>query len=132
MSQENVELVRKAFGGGLAETAQTYWHPQIEYVEDPRLPGAATYKGRDVVLRCWRGYLEVLGAEDDIAVTVEDVFDAGDRQVPLVRFRGQASTSRVPFDHVWGYVVEVREGRIAYLRAYYQPQDALEAAGLSE
>jgi hypothetical protein len=28
-------------------------------------------------------------------------------------------------------VVEVREERIAYLRAYYEPREALDAAGLS-
>jgi ketosteroid isomerase-like protein len=132
MSQENVELVRKAFEADLAEAAKTYWHSEIEYIEDPRLPGASSYKGRDVVLRCWRGYLEVLGAEDDIEVSVERVFDAGERQVPFVQFRGHASTSGIPFEHLWGYVVEVREERIAYVRAYYEPRDALEAAGLSE
>jgi ketosteroid isomerase-like protein len=131
MSQENVDLVRKAFEGDLADAARAYWHPEIEYIEDPRLPGASSYKGRDAVLRCWQGYQEVLDAEDDIEVTVERVFDAGERQVPFVRFRGHASTSGIPFDHLWGYVVEVREERIAYLRAYYEPREALDAAGLS-
>ena len=132
MSQANVDLVRKAFEGDLAEAARTYRHPEIEYIEDPRFPGASSYKGRDVVLRCWQDYREVLDAEDDIDVTVEHVFDAGARQVPFVRFRGHASTSGIPFDHLWGYVVEVREERIAYLHAYYEPREALEAAGLSE
>ena len=132
MSEENVELVRRAFQvGDLAETAETYWHPEIEYIEDPRFPGASSHQGRDAVVHCWRSYLDVLGDEDDIAITVEDVFDAGDRQVPLVRFRGHARTSGVPFEHLWGYVVEVREERIAYLRAYYEPGEALEAAGLA-
>jgi len=85
-----------------------------------------------VVLRVWQGYLEVLGDEGDITVTVEQVVDAGERQVPIVRIRGRATTSGIPFDHLWGYVVEVRAGRIAYLRAYYEPDEALEAAGLRE
>ena len=132
MSQEDVELVRKAFEGSLAEVAETIWHPEIEYVEDPRLPGASSYTGRDVVVARWRSYMEVLGDEDDITTTVERVLDGGERQVPLVRFRGHASASGIPYDHVWGYVVEVRDGRIVYVRAYYDPDEALEAAGLSE
>jgi hypothetical protein len=113
VSEENVELVRRAFQvGDLAKTAEAYWHPEIEYVEDPRLPGASSYNGRDAVVRCWRSYLDVLGDEDDIAITVEDVLDVG--------------------EHLWGYVVEVREERIAYLRAYYEPGEALEAAGLQD
>ena len=132
MSQENVELVRKAFESDLADAAATYWHREIEYIEDPRFPGASSYKGRDAVLRVWRGYTEVLGDQDEIATTVERVFGAGERQVPFVRFRGLARASGIPFDHLWGYVVEVRDERIADVRAYYEPEEALEAAGLSE
>ena len=114
------------------ESADAYWHPQIEYIEDPRLPGASSYSGRDAVVRVWQSYIEVLSDEADITITVEDVFDAGERQVPFVRFRGHARSSGIPFEHLWGYVVEVRDERIAYLRAYYEPREALQAAGLSE
>ena len=136
MSRENVEIVRRAFEGagtmGLQAAAETYWHPDVVYVEDPRWPGASTYEGREAVLDCWRAYLEVLGQEEDFTVTVERVFDAGERQVPLVRVRSAASASGVPHEHLWAYVVEVRDERIGYFRAYYEPEQALEAAGLSE
>ena len=135
MSQENLELVRNAFEAtgvrGLEETAEAYWHPDIEYVEDPRWPGALRYQGRDAVLHCFPGYTEALGPDEDVAVAVERVFDAGDRQVVFARVRGR-STSGVPHEHLWGYVVDAREGRIVYFRAYYAPEEALEAAGLGE
>ena len=115
------------------ETAETYWHPEVVYIEDPRWPGASTYEGRDAVVRCFQAYMEeALGREEDLTITVERVFDGGERQVPFVHVRSPASRSGVPHEHLWGYVVEVREKRIAYFRAYYEPQQALEAAGLSE
>jgi ketosteroid isomerase-like protein len=136
MSRQDAEVVREAFAGAdvrsLEETAATYWHPEVEYVEDPRWPGASTYKGRDAVLRCFQAYMEALGREEDLAVTVERVFDAGQRQVPFVRVQSRASTSGVPHEHLWGYVVEVRDEQIVYFRAYYEPGEALEAVGLSE
>lgn len=135
MSEENANLVRKAFEAagtsGLRETAESYWHPDVEYVEDPRWPGAATYKGRDAVLQCFENYMDALFAEDDMVITVERVFDAGDRQVPFVRVRSSGSASGVPHEHLWGYVVEVREGWLVYFRAYYEPEEALEAVGLA-
>jgi ketosteroid isomerase-like protein len=76
--------------------------------------------------------MEALGREEDLTVTVERVFDAGERQVPFVRVQRRASSSGVPLEHLWGYVVEVKEGLIAYFRAYYWPWDALEATGLAE
>jgi ketosteroid isomerase-like protein len=136
MSRENVEVVGRAFdpaaAADLQERAERYWHPTIEYVEDPRWPGASSYKGRDAVLRCWREYAEALGSEEDFTVTVERVLDAGECQVALIRFCSQGSASGVPHEHLWGYVVGVQDGRIAYLHAYYEPSEALEAAGLRE
>ena len=136
MSQENVQLVREAFESsgaqGLRETAETYWHPEVGYVEDPLWPGASTYKGRAAVLRCFQGYMEALGAEEDLGISVERVLDGGARQVALVRVHTRGASSGVQQEHLWGYVVEAREGRISYFRAYYEPAEALEAAGLRE
>ena len=131
MSQEDVEAVRNAFARfgavSLEEAAETSWDPDVEYVEDPRWPGAARYRGREAVLSCFQGYLEALGPIDASAITVEQVIDAGARQVPFVRFRGR-SPSGIPHEHVWGFVVESTDGRITYFRAYYDPDEALEAA----
>jgi len=112
--------------------AESHWHPEIEYVEDPRWPEASRYRGRDSVLRCFLAYTEALGREEDFMVTVERVVDAEDRQVVFVRFRASASPSGVPHEHLWGYVTTVRDGRLALLRAYYDPSEALEAVGLRE
>jgi ketosteroid isomerase-like protein len=109
--------------------ARTYWDPDIVYVEDPRWPGAGQYEGRDAVLRCFQSYVEALGAGDEVSVSVERIHDAGRHQVPFVRFQGR-SPSGVPHEHLWAYLVETRDRRIVYLRAYYDPEEALEAAGL--
>jgi ketosteroid isomerase-like protein len=136
MSQESVEIVRKAFESagarGLDETAESYWHSDVRYVEDPRWPGASTYEGRAAVVSCFKRYMETLGRQEDFVVTVERVFDAGARQVPFVRVQSRASASGLPHEHLWGYVVEVSDGRLIYFRAYYEPAEALEAVGLSE
>jgi ketosteroid isomerase-like protein len=84
------------------------------------------------VLRCFQQYMEALGREEDFVFRVERVFDAGARQVPFVRIGSRASASGLPHEHLWGYVVEVEDGRIIYLRAYYEPAEALGAVGLSE
>jgi ketosteroid isomerase-like protein len=132
MSEENVEVVQNVWGGSegrtLEETAEAYWHPDIEYFEDPRWPGASKYRGRDSVLRCFQSYIETLGPAEAITVTLEQVVDAGERLVALVRFQG-LSPSGVPHEHLWAYLVEVRDGRIVRFQAFYEAQDALEAAG---
>lgn len=136
MSRDDAEIVRRAFDGmgarSLEETAETYWHPDVEYVEDPRWPGASRYQGRDAVLGCFEEYAEFLGGEEGTAMIVERVLDAGERQVVVVRVKSRGATSGVPHEHLWGYVVEVTGERIAFFRAYYEPAEALEAVGLRD
>ena len=73
--------------GGLRETAETYWHPEVEYVEDPRWPGASSYKGREAVLRCFQNYFDALGQDEDLSIRA--------RRSP--RSRGAAGVGDVTF-----------------------------------
>jgi ketosteroid isomerase-like protein len=107
---------------------ELYWHPEITYEEDPRWPGSGTYRGKAAVAEVFEGYVDIFGAGE---ITVEDLVDAGDRLVALIRFRVVSAGGDVPLDHVWGYVCEARNGRLVYLRAYWDPEDALADAGVS-
>jgi ketosteroid isomerase-like protein len=48
MSQENVEVVKAAFARGSRgdfDGLLALFHPRVEWVEDPRVPGAITRRG---------------------------------------------------------------------------------------
>ncbi|MDQ3571412.1 MAG: nuclear transport factor 2 family protein [Actinomycetota bacterium] len=53
--------------------AEKFWHPEIEYREDPIWPEASTFRGADEVLGAFKGYEEVMGAYQ---VTVEHILTA--------------------------------------------------------
>jgi ketosteroid isomerase-like protein len=132
----DLEILRRMWAEMLSSTpvemddaaAERWWHPEIEYVEDPKWPGSTTYRGREAVIRAWHGYLEVFGS---VEMKVEGLRDAGDEVVALVRLRGISKGGDVPFEHLWAYVCRVREGQLAYQRAYWDPREALEDAGVS-
>ena len=58
--------------------------------------------------------------------------DAGDKIVSIIHVRSQGSRSGIAWEHRWGYVGSLRDGRWLELRAYYDPTKALEAVGVSE
>jgi ketosteroid isomerase-like protein len=107
---------------------EQYWHPEITYEEDPRWPGSGTYRGKDAVADAFEGYMEVFSAGE---ITVEDLVEAGDRLVALIRFSVVSVGGDVPLDHVWGYVCQARDGKLVHLRAYWEPDEALAAAGVT-
>jgi ketosteroid isomerase-like protein len=140
MSEENVEVVRAwldeaahALNSGdpeaLAGTAARYLSADVVYEEDPVWPDAGSFRGRNALVARFLEYRDLLHLG---SVAPEAVTDAGD--LVLARFRIEMlqgdEGERLGF--VWTYTLRVEEGRIAHFRAWYDPDEALEAAGLSE
>jgi ketosteroid isomerase-like protein len=134
VTDSDVEILRGMWGelssAGPAdslndELVDRWWHPELEYVEDPSWPGASAYQGRDAVRDAWNAYLDVFGSAE---MQLERIVEAGEDTVALVRIKGISKGADIPFDHLWGYVCRVRDGRLSYLRACWDPEDALRAA----
>ena len=106
---------------GLAES----WHEDIVYEEDPLWPGAATYRGREAVLRRFREYEEQLGHGE---ATTDAVVERPAGVVVIWRHSGVTPGSGVPFEHRWAWVVQQRDGKAVHIRAYFDPDEALKAA----
>jgi ketosteroid isomerase-like protein len=135
MSQENVEIVRRALDAwnrrdidALVAAAD----PGIEYVNAPTAVEPGTRRGIAEVTAVWRAQWETL----DGRVEVDRFFDHGDEIIALGRLSGEipGSDTRIE-DRVLGSWT-VRTGRIIRFEALgfggTEVQAALEAAGLRE
>ena len=107
--------------------ARVFFHPDIEYREDPSWPGSGSYTGRDTVLERFREYAELM---DFSGAEVEDLFDGDDVLVAFFRMKGSGSGSGGPFDQAWAWVIEMEDGYIRRLAAFLDREEALRAAGL--
>jgi ketosteroid isomerase-like protein len=132
MSAENVELVRAAFDAWNVEgpaaltdraTDDVVWLEVSGWLESQ----GQEVRGRDVLL----GNLHTLfDAWETYRLELEDVHDAGERVVAIVRERGRGRASGVGLDSLWGYVITVADGKLARIEAYRDPDAALAAADL--
>jgi ketosteroid isomerase-like protein len=128
MSQEDVEIVRRAFATEGIEELMEYLDPEIEWSTTGMLLEAATYRGHEGV----RGYLgEMNAAFDDLRDAPEEVIDAGEVVLVTNRISGRDKRSGVPVEFSVTSVCSVRDGSIVQIRSYRSKADALEAAGLS-
>jgi ketosteroid isomerase-like protein len=132
MPAEDVEAGRRAWEAFASLTIPedigmlaAGWDPDVEYVEDPKWPGAMSFHGFEAVGARFREYVDDLGS--DAELLLEDVRETPGGLVSLVRVRGR-STSGVPFDHLWAYRFRMRDGRIVWFRAHLDPDEALRAA----
>jgi ketosteroid isomerase-like protein len=135
MSQENVEVVKRGLDAynrrdieALLEELdpEVEWHPALEVL----LGGTATvYRGHEGVRELLRDASEAL---DEIHVEFSNIQGRGDQVVAIGRIRTRGKASGAETESPLGYVAELRDGRAIRIRTYLDPQEALEAAGLSE
>ena len=132
MSSANVEIVRRAFeawNSGDAENAIELLDPDIEWRLPPNFPDAQAWHGRDAVVQ---GLTAVAGAWDEFHIDVQELIDAGDRVVALVRFHGRAAITGLDLGGVSvdGQVWTLRNGKAVDVQMYNGRSEALRAAGI--
>jgi ketosteroid isomerase-like protein len=129
MSQENVEIVRRAFATEGIDTLMPYLDPEIDWTTTGAFLEAATYRGHEEV----RGYLGAMQAEfDDLHDATDEIIDAGELVVVTHRISGRGKQSGAPVELTLTSVCSVRDGKIVRIRNYGSKAQALEAAGLRE
>jgi ketosteroid isomerase-like protein len=131
MSQENVELTRRAFQAlddRDLDALLAILDDDVEAV--PILAGMeGGYHGHDGVRRWWAA---LLGTFPDFHAEIVEVHDHGDVTVATLHFRGHGAESNTPLDATAWQVAQFRNGRCIGWRVYMSKAEALAAAGLSE
>jgi ketosteroid isomerase-like protein len=132
MSQENVEIVRRAYehlnrgdAEGLVELCDDdFLMDMSERVFNPDM-----YEGHDGIRRFYEGVRE---AWDSYQWDVEETRVAGNAVVALLHCRAQGRKGGPPVDWRVAWLWTFQLGRAASVRFYRDQAQALEAAGLSE
>jgi ketosteroid isomerase-like protein len=138
MSEENVEAVRELFAAFQGvdvgnferrlDEVREIVDPEVEWVAAPHsLLASEEYRGYDGVRRFWTQFLS---AWDEYGVQVDELIDAGDHVVAVLRLRGR--TNELEVDEARSSLITLRDGRIVRIEPFASKDDALEAAGLPE
>ena len=132
MSQENVEIVRRGFehfirtGDFLADAVAPgfVWDmstfrgwPEEQYYEG--IEGAREF------IATWRD------AWEEWEMDLEELHDAGDQVVAVVRQHGRSKSTGLEVDMTFAQVFTVESARQTRMRMYADPAEALAAVGLS-
>jgi ketosteroid isomerase-like protein len=138
MSQENVDLVRRAYDSfnewaahperrPLADTSLL--HPEVEFHTYATSPEAGVYRGQDAVIDYNQRLFEQF---ESVRIEVQELVPAGDRVLVTSHQhavpRGGETAMVVDVIEVW----TIREGLLAVRQSFATRGEALEAAGLAE
>jgi ketosteroid isomerase-like protein len=136
MSQENVDIIRRAFEefsrSGWEPLMGTVWAPEIVWNMSPTgIPGLGTYRGFDGLRSFFEDWFSTFPFEE-WDQEVDEVIDCGERVVVLTRQRGRGTSSGAVAELEYAQVVKFRDRKVVHVDVYLDRDQALEAAGLSE
>jgi ketosteroid isomerase-like protein len=131
VSQKNVERVRESYEFVDREHEPDFdlLHPDMLWHTRVDLPDATTYQGHEgaaVLLTEW------FGAFDDLGVDVEELIDAGDSVVAVLRVHGHLRGSTQEVDMSETHVLTMHDEKVIEIREYQTKAEALNAVGLEE
>ena len=132
--RRSVRLTSDAYNRRDLDAVVIGFHPQLEY-----LPGREWVKA-GLVEPCYRGpqgyrryvlaTMEVWGGHNYFDPV--RVVDLGDRFLVLAHVRMRGQGSGIPLVEEYAYIATLRDGLVARLQEFFDHDEALEAAGLSE
>ena len=138
MSQENVEIVRRAIDALISAGYDPhrvadffeFVDSDIEYDISRTNPETIIYRGRDGVGDALEKWLETWGAFE---ATPLEFIDAGqDRVVTVIHERGKLKGSEAWVEHTRGAIWTLEDRRIVRYEEHQDRASALEATGLRE
>jgi ketosteroid isomerase-like protein len=134
MSQQNVEVVRRAFeayaSDGL-DAVLPFVAPDAVFYPDPSWIEEREYHGRDGFAAFDKTQKDVFG--DDFTIEVREIRSVGARVLVLSEAVGRATGSGVPIRQPAAHVLsDFRDGMIGEDRTFLSWDNALRAVGLEE
>jgi ketosteroid isomerase-like protein len=102
---------------------------EVEFISETAGSLRPASRGPEALAEAWRDWLEPWVS---YYIELEEVIDAGDEVVSLVRVEARTTRDAVAVEHESAAVWLVREGKIARIRFYLEQEKAFEAVGLQE
>ncbi len=131
MSREDAERTRAAFES-LRQTGEfdpDWFDPDVKWHLRADLPDSDTLVGRD---RLMRFLSEWTAAFQDPHFDLEELIDAGDDQIAVLRLRGRVRGSEQEVDMLETHVYRRLNGKTVEAWEYGTRAEALRAVGLEE
>lgn len=138
MSQQNVEIVRRAVDGFVSadydmRQVEDFFEvvdPAIEYDISRTNPESQVYRGREGMIEALQQWVDTWDAYEIQALEVIDA--PPDRVVTEIRERGKLNGSDAWVEHARGAVWTIKDRRVLRYEEHQDRAQALKAAGLRQ
>ena len=138
MSQENVEIVRRLIepvnrDGPDAVVEAGLLSPEIVFdATRADIPGVGVLRGQEAVRRFFKDDWFGVFPREEWEIHMEEPIADGDRVIFKSRQQGRGASSGVEAALELGNIFTLSKGQVVRMTMFGRPEEAFEAAGLSE
>jgi ketosteroid isomerase-like protein len=134
MSQENVEIVKRLVesfneAGFSAKTTVDFFDTDAVFEEPPEQPAPGVASGREEIVEMFSRFDETWEEHQSDPEEIRVVDDARILLLSNERFRGRGG---IAIDQPCGTIFTFRAGKVVRMQSFWEREDAIKAAGLSE
>jgi ketosteroid isomerase-like protein len=133
LADEDIEVVRRvwdAFTRGDEPEFRKELHPDVVAIPFGAALEGKAYRGHEGVLGWWKN--EILVTWEQFEVHAEHFERVGDKLLVTGRWKARGIESGVDLDLPATWVVEVRDGKVAYWQTYTDREQARRDIGLDD
>jgi uncharacterized protein len=130
MSEQNRERIRsgyEALARGDLDEVLELMDPEVVMRDRPEIPDPGVYRGHEGVLAALAQSLDYF---DEVRFVPEEIHDAGDNVVVVLRMHGRGKESGVPVEERIAHLWTIRDDKAKSLQVYSDPEEALADAGI--
>ncbi len=128
---DDADVVRRAWAAASRKDPDAMareLHPEVVAIPFGAAMEGKAYRGRDEVMGWWRD--EILATWDVFEVLPDRFERVGDKLLVTGRWNARGIESGVELDIAATWVIEVRDGKIAYWQTYTDHTEARREVGL--
>ena len=130
---DDLEAIRegyRAWNEGDEAGAESFMHPDIEWITPPEVPGGGTFVGKQATTEFLRNFEGTMGVLN-LSFEIEEIISAGDEYLVISLAEGTGESGVAIPPHNWFHLMKLEGGKLRRAQLFLDRSQALEAAGLS-
>lgn len=126
---DDLAAIRSGYRAWNEGRADSFMHPDVEWITPPEVPGGGTFVGREATVEFLRNFGGT-GGILDLSFEVEEIIPTGDQYLVISRAEGTGESGVAIPPHSWFHLVRLESGRLRRAELFLDRRQALTAAGL--
>lgn len=128
---DDFDVIREGYRAWNEGAAESFMHPDIEWITPPEVPGGGTLIGKKATTEFLRNFEGTMGVLN-LTFEIQDIVPAREEYLVITLAKGTSESGVAIPVHNWFHLMKLEHGKFRRAEVFLDRSQAFEAAGLRE